>query len=122
MTYQSFTDPYTFFEKLKQRYNVPSELEKRAIPIQLRLSIVLKHWVETQLDDFDEDLVEVLREFITSLAHQDALKKVAESLNNYLADQVNDQLLLFCTYMLIDRKKGSTHTFMVPSSRANRNS
>jgi hypothetical protein len=76
-------------EKLKQRYAVPDTVaSNRALPIQLRVSIVLKHWVETQLDDFDEDLIIQLRDFINNLAKQESLKRVAESLGNYLADQI----------------------------------
>lgn len=92
-TYQSFTEPWTLLEKLKQRYQVPDTIEKgKCLAIQLRVSIVLKHWVENQLDDFDEDLILNLRDFIRSLSNQEGLKKVADTLHNYLLDQIDKRV------------------------------
>ena len=88
-TYQSFTEPWTLFEKLKQRYNVPENSENNPALIQLRVSIVLKYWVENQLDDFDEDLVIQLKEFIQRLSNQEKLRTVAETLKNYLQEQID---------------------------------
>ncbi len=50
---------------------------------------MLKYWVENQLDDFDEDLMIQLKEFIAGLAAKsESLKKISESLLNYLEEQV----------------------------------
>lgn len=35
-------------------------------PIQLRVSIVLKHWVESQFKDFDDALIQKLFDFFES--------------------------------------------------------
>lgn len=80
-TYQSFTTPAKLLEKLIQRYpfflnfkflknifsfilkmftfNSPLNKDKMK-QIQLRVSIVLKHWVESQFKDFDDALIQKL--------------------------------------------------------------
>lgn len=42
-TYRSFATPWQLFEKLVQRYNVPSSMpSERGLPIKLRVSVVIK--------------------------------------------------------------------------------
>jgi hypothetical protein len=82
-TYQSFTTPYKLLEKLKQRYfyhivfflisryNAPEKIDKdpKVIrQIQLRVSIVLKYWVENQFKELDDDLITDLSDFFNQFA------------------------------------------------------
>jgi len=92
-TYQSFTTPWIFFEKLKQCYNVPEHFSKdKANQLRLKVVIVLKYWVENQLDDFDDDLVIRLQEFIkNNLAQQKGLARVADSLLKYLEEKIQSR-------------------------------
>jgi hypothetical protein len=94
LTYQSFATPYILFEKLKQRYNSPENIgEGRIINIRLLICIVLKHWIETQIDDFDDDLLIQVRHFINLLSTQEKVKSVAINLQKYLQDQVEERNL-----------------------------
>lgn len=87
-TYQSFSKPWTVFEKLKQRYAVPDTIDKKkANAIQLRVIIALKYWVETQLNDFDEDLIAKLFNFIDNVLRNSA-SGPAESLRKVLEKEV----------------------------------
>jgi hypothetical protein len=57
-TYQSFTTPAELFNKLMERYDVPSGLDaKLRQQIRLRVAIVVKHWVENQFADFDQHII-----------------------------------------------------------------
>lgn len=70
-TYRSFTTPQRLLKKLRERYNVPSSAGlpmERVERIQFRVCVVLKHWLEWQLFDFDKDLIAELSEFIDQLS------------------------------------------------------
>jgi hypothetical protein len=57
-TYQSFTTPDDLFKKLMERYDVPSGMDaKLRQQIRLRVAIVVKHWVEHQFADFDQNII-----------------------------------------------------------------
>lgn len=57
-TYKSFTSSWVFLEKLKEVYDTPAAMPKeKRLPIQIRVGIVVKHWIETQIDDFDDELI-----------------------------------------------------------------
>lgn len=57
-TYQSFTTPAELFNKLMERYDVPSGMDvKLRQQIRLRVAIVVKHWVENQFADFDQTII-----------------------------------------------------------------
>jgi len=93
-TYRSFTNPWTLLEKLKQRFNVPNTTNRskeNIVAIQLRVAIVLKYWVENQVDDFDDELVLYLQQFIGYLCTQEASAKTAEALLKLLEDKIRDR-------------------------------
>ena len=49
-TYQSFTTPTQLLSKLKQRFFYPSSIApQRGSAIQMRVCVVLKHWVQVRL-------------------------------------------------------------------------
>lgn len=94
ITYQSFTTPWLLFEKLKQRYQVPGVVpEKVRNLIQLRVTIVLKHWAETQIDDFDDTILLKLQEFLRYLSSHEGLKNVATALENYVVEKISERQL-----------------------------
>lgn len=95
-TYPSFTTPRKLFHKLRERYYVPASAglplyahrsplcdivscfvelsnvecdRERVERIQFRVCVVLKHWLERQLFDFDQDLIAELSVFIDELSH-----------------------------------------------------
>jgi len=75
-------------EKLKQRYQVPKTLEKRkTIAIQVRVIIAIKYWLETQIQDFDEDLVVELQHFLDSTG-KDGHTDMSNSLKKLLVNQI----------------------------------
>eukprot|EP01090_Pellita_catalonica_P007974 TRINITY_DN1859_c0_g1_i1.p1 TRINITY_DN1859_c0_g1~~TRINITY_DN1859_c0_g1_i1.p1 ORF type:complete len:1124 (-),score=199.38 TRINITY_DN1859_c0_g1_i1:97-3090(-) len=104
-TYQSFTTPWVLFTKLKERYTVPASVEKAVGQnIKLRVSIVLKYWVEKQFFDFDDDLVEHIFEFVDKTFPNDGLEKLAMQLSRELKKKIED------------RTQANTSLFKPPSS------
>eukprot|EP01114_Cavostelium_apophysatum_P015112 TRINITY_DN4053_c0_g1_i1.p1 TRINITY_DN4053_c0_g1~~TRINITY_DN4053_c0_g1_i1.p1 ORF type:complete len:816 (+),score=199.17 TRINITY_DN4053_c0_g1_i1:322-2448(+) len=88
-TYQSFTSPWVLFQKLLEVYHAPSNTPKDTLThIQFRVMVVLKYWVENQLDDFDDDLVLTVQDFISKLAQVEGLKKMADALQRYLQEKI----------------------------------
>eukprot|EP01117_Protostelium_nocturnum_P020361 TRINITY_DN9115_c0_g1_i1.p1 TRINITY_DN9115_c0_g1~~TRINITY_DN9115_c0_g1_i1.p1 ORF type:complete len:888 (+),score=257.33 TRINITY_DN9115_c0_g1_i1:122-2785(+) len=81
-TYRSFAAPWELLDALKQRYETEVD-EKRSTSIQLRVAGVIKYWLETNLNDFDDHLMEVLLDFIKTMA-KDGHAKTAEGLEKYL--------------------------------------
>ena len=64
-TYRSFTTPIIFLKKLIQRYRVPSHYSsEHQLNIQLRICNILKHWIDTQPNDFDDSLISEFLSFI----------------------------------------------------------
>jgi len=61
------------------------------LPIQLRVAIVLKYWVETQTDDFDEDLMNNLQDFMRKMAQNSGLAKIAATLLTFLQEKVHER-------------------------------
>jgi len=63
-TYRSFTTPEKLWSKLLERYRIPDSYKKDKTQIQLRVAIILKYWIETQIRDFDDMLIRDVRAFI----------------------------------------------------------
>lgn len=49
--------------------------KEKAEAIQVKTIITLKYWVETQIDDFDEDLIMKLHELIDLMAKEDTSQR-----------------------------------------------
>eukprot|EP00004_Rigifila_ramosa_P007499 TRINITY_DN1849_c0_g1_i3.p1 TRINITY_DN1849_c0_g1~~TRINITY_DN1849_c0_g1_i3.p1 ORF type:complete len:1081 (+),score=249.42 TRINITY_DN1849_c0_g1_i3:2-3244(+) len=90
-TYRSFTTPHHLFEKLLQRYDVPTPklppnvsvqefVQKHTLPIRLRVCNVMKFWIETSFSDLNEQLVASIKDFINSSLSEDGLEKLGEQL------------------------------------------
>lgn len=63
--FESFTNPYILLEKLTQRHNVPSTVDTSRVPaLQLRVSVVLKYWIDNHGDEFDDDVASRIEQFI----------------------------------------------------------
>lgn len=117
-TYRSFTTPWVLLSKLIERFNVPKDKEpdeKNVMAIQLRVAVVIKHWVVTQFYDFDEDLVTRLLHFAgTSLpeaGHSDMGKLLTQLITAKVEERKVKQESMISippTDLLVS---GHTHTF-----------
>lgn len=58
-TYQSFASARVLFEKLKERYEGTKEKD-----VQVRVAIILKHWLEHSFGDFDSDILDHVKAFL----------------------------------------------------------
>ncbi len=77
-TYRSFASPREFFEKLKERYNVPTSYEiSQAKLIKLRVSIVMKYWIENQNRDITSDLISDMKDFFRDEFLKDGFSEVS---------------------------------------------
>jgi len=89
ITYQSIISPWVFFRKLRELFNTSPKIPKeKGIHIQFRVIVILKHWVENQLDDLDDDLILNVDQFISELESQEQFSKLANSLKNYLEEKI----------------------------------
>jgi hypothetical protein len=64
-TYRSFTTPDMLLQKLLERFDPPKDMcsVSEAATLQFRVAVVLKYWVEHQIDDFDDALIKKLCTF-----------------------------------------------------------
>jgi hypothetical protein len=94
-TYQSFTTPLALFEKLNQRWFVPSHIPReRTIRLQMRVGIVLKYWIEHRFDDFTEDLLGWLNKFVdTTIAREPAHTGLASMLAKLVKEKTKARSL-----------------------------
>lgn len=76
MTYQSFTTPQKLLAKLVQRWHVPLHFKANAEDrnatvkaIRLRVVNVLRKWLELYFTDFNEELLETVRQFVQQMKH-----------------------------------------------------
>mmetsp|Transcript_3199 Transcript_3199/g.3944 ORF Transcript_3199/g.3944 Transcript_3199/m.3944 type:complete len:261 (+) Transcript_3199:882-1664(+) len=76
-TYRSFTTPEMLLNKIIQRYHVPPDAGVEALPIQLRCCNSLKYLIETQYEDFSDEFIAQLEEFLVELQSATAYKKFA---------------------------------------------
>jgi len=92
-TYRSFTTPWKLFQKLLERYDIPVDRFtdlKRASQIRLRVSVVVKYWVDTQFHDFDEDLIHHLEQFCMKL-YNDGQTDMAKRLQELISSKSNER-------------------------------
>jgi hypothetical protein len=88
-TYQSFTTPYVCLQKLIQRYNTPPKFPKdRATKVKLKITVVLKYWIENQFEDFDSRTVSALSDFINNTLINDGYENVAKMLAKEISKKV----------------------------------
>lgn len=92
-TYQSWCTPEQFFEKLLQRYDVPTEtlkmepeeINKLVKDVGTRVMLVLKTWMSQYPDDFSDRLIERVRDFVEVRLVQDGRHDLAKNLRSPLA-------------------------------------
>eukprot|EP01119_Soliformovum_irregulare_P012940 TRINITY_DN3396_c0_g1_i2.p1 TRINITY_DN3396_c0_g1~~TRINITY_DN3396_c0_g1_i2.p1 ORF type:complete len:830 (+),score=240.76 TRINITY_DN3396_c0_g1_i2:51-2540(+) len=82
MTYRSFTTPWGLLEKFQELNEFPKNFSAQEITLRRqKMLMVLKHWFNWTLDDFDDDLLQELRNFINNLGEDGPTpKKIAEDL------------------------------------------
>jgi hypothetical protein len=76
LTYRSFTTPHELMDKLVNRYNIPppkKDISKQEFAVwyrevlnqvRLRVTQVVKYWIENHFYDFDDDLLKKLQDLI----------------------------------------------------------
>jgi son of sevenless len=95
LCYRSFISPYELIKKLKLRYLTPypqymkssndqSEwIQSELIPIRLKISQILKLWLEHHFYDFDPELTELIVDFIKLMKNTNG-KNLASSIETTL--------------------------------------
>eukprot|EP01119_Soliformovum_irregulare_P008636 TRINITY_DN2173_c0_g2_i1.p1 TRINITY_DN2173_c0_g2~~TRINITY_DN2173_c0_g2_i1.p1 ORF type:complete len:1338 (+),score=458.05 TRINITY_DN2173_c0_g2_i1:150-4016(+) len=92
ITYQSFSTPSAFLEKLLQRYEVPSRIpEDKKTTIRLRVGIILKYWIENQFEDLDTKSIGLLTQFINRTLEADNQQSLASMLKKEIAKKQEEQ-------------------------------
>jgi len=93
-TYRSFTSPRKLFSKLLERFEAPEVAladRSRATAIQWRVAVVIKHWVETQFYDFDDDLIKELFRFVEKTLYNAGHTAMATALHDRLSNKAEDR-------------------------------
>jgi hypothetical protein len=93
-TYRSFTTPRKLFTKLLERFEAPEVAlsdNSRATAIQWRVAVVIKHWVETQFYDFDDDLIKELFRFVEKTLYNAGHTAMASALYDRLTNKAEDR-------------------------------
>uniref|UniRef100_A0A6B2KY23 Ras-GEF domain-containing protein n=1 Tax=Arcella intermedia TaxID=1963864 RepID=A0A6B2KY23_9EUKA len=89
-TYQSFTNPHTLLSYLISRLTPPnsSQLDESKIKfIKLKTINVLKHWIKTHFEDFDENFVEIFLNVCEKLSEIDS--ELAKTLKSTIQQKIN---------------------------------
>eukprot|EP01089_Gocevia_fonbrunei_P011722 TRINITY_DN2562_c0_g1_i1.p1 TRINITY_DN2562_c0_g1~~TRINITY_DN2562_c0_g1_i1.p1 ORF type:complete len:410 (+),score=47.39 TRINITY_DN2562_c0_g1_i1:1-1230(+) len=101
-TYQSFTTPRILFDKLLERYTIPEESnlnEETKKAIKIRVSIIIKYWVENQFFDLDEELVQKVFSFVDETLRNDGFNDFANilkvELNKKISERMHQKNLMF---------------------------
>jgi len=88
----SFSTPSVMLDKVIERYKVPDTFkEQEKIIIRLRVGVLLKYWIESQFDEFDDHLIQRLKEFIESemmASQSDLATKLLTEIARLQADRV----------------------------------
>jgi hypothetical protein len=83
LTYRSFTNAATLFDKLVERYHVPPKAKyspEEIRTIKQRVCEVLKWWINESSYDFDNALLSKIRHFIETSLKKDKLDSLASNL------------------------------------------
>mmetsp|Transcript_17426 Transcript_17426/g.44379 ORF Transcript_17426/g.44379 Transcript_17426/m.44379 type:complete len:1036 (-) Transcript_17426:126-3233(-) len=99
VTHRSFTTPWRLFEKLLQRYAVPANTvgEARAKAIQMRVCVTLKYWLENQFNDFDDNLIKRVKNFIDNTLKVDGHVELSTGLHQVLEQKVAHRSQIYNT-------------------------
>jgi len=88
----SFSTPSVMLHKFIDRFNVPDTYrEQDKNIIRIRVGVLLKYWIESQFDEFDDHLIQRLKEFIEGTVMvnmSDLAKKLLTEIIRLQADRV----------------------------------
>ena len=90
-TYRSFTSPEVLLRKLISRFRVPDDHERERIPIQLRTCNILRQWIDTQYNDFNDDLIDELNLFLKEISASRDYEKFITHIRNTLEKKAKEK-------------------------------
>ncbi|KAJ6239114.1 ras guanine nucleotide exchange factor i-related [Anaeramoeba flamelloides] len=100
MSYQSFTTPRDFLDKLIERYHVPKRQDQKFVEyqkikktIQISIGRVLKKWIETYFSDFNHRLISEMSNFIDNVLVNDGNENLAKLLRSSINKMQKDSTL-----------------------------
>lgn len=119
MTYRSFTTGSALYERLMQRYNVPSYvIPIAAEAVKDRVAAVVTQWVDTHFPDFTTMLLDQVRQFVRRL-REDLLAERAHALQRVLAEKVCFALFAFLVKYGSNLSSTHSHSFYSVRRRSN---
>ncbi|GAM25951.1 hypothetical protein SAMD00019534_091260 [Acytostelium subglobosum LB1] len=93
-TYQSFTQPKVLFNKLLERYTIPSWYhcsEPRKVMIRQRVILTIKYWIVNQPSDFDQELLAQISYFVEHTIMNDGYYELSRALKEALDKMKEDR-------------------------------